>query len=245
MKLSDCMAIAFAFPLGTFAQGKPPGQLQLVSLDQAPVFQEAFTHRTVRAVSYEHRSGATKVDFIGTNLMPSASGHAKVDSKRGALHVGAEFAGLAKPTTFGHEYITYVLCSDLSRGQTCEPWRGLGWNNNRSELDVTTDLQTFALIVTAEPYYAVRQLSNAIVLDNVVRNTTKGTSEAVDAKLELMDRGGYIPSGYSFDAVVVRSDLPLEFFEARNALRIVHSENADEYATDSYRYALPLMDRAE
>ena len=107
-------------------------------------------------------------------------------------------------------------------------------DNHRSKVDVTTDLQAFALIVTAEPYYAVRQPSNVVVLENVVREDTKGTTEAVNAKYELMERGGYIPTGYKFDPVVLNAKLPLEFFEARNALRIAQSEGAEQYAADSY-----------
>jgi outer membrane protein OmpA-like peptidoglycan-associated protein len=110
---------------------------------------------------------------------------------------------------------------------------------------VTTDLQAFALVVTAEPYYAVRQPSNVVVLENVVRADTKGTSEVVNARYELMERGGYIPTGYRFDPVVMNSKLPLEFFEARNALRIAQSEGADAYANDSYQHAVRLMDNTE
>ena len=111
-------------------------------------------------------------------------------------------------------------------------------DNHRSKLDVTTDLQAFALIVTAEPYYAVRRPSNVVIVENVIRPDTVGTSEAVDAKYELIDRGGYIPTGYHFDPVVLNSKLPLEFFEARNAVRIAKSAGADTYAADSYEKAV-------
>jgi hypothetical protein len=104
-------------------------------------------------------------------------------------------------------------------------------DNNRSKLTATTNLQAFALIVTAEPYYAVRQPSNVVVLENVVRADTKGTTEAVNAKYELMERGGYIPTGYKFDPVILSASLPLEFYEARNALRIAQSEGAETYAS--------------
>jgi outer membrane protein OmpA-like peptidoglycan-associated protein len=112
-------------------------------------------------------------------------------------------------------------------------------------VDVTTDLQAFALIVTAEPYYAVRQPSNVVVIENVVRENTKGTTETVDAKYELTERGGYIPTGYRFDPVLVSSRLPLEYFEARNALRIAESEGAESYAGDTYRHAVQLMNNAD
>jgi hypothetical protein len=118
-------------------------------------------------------------------------------------------------------------------------------DNHRSKLYVTTDLQSFAMIVTAEPYYAVRRPSNLVVLENVVRPDTRGSTESVTAKYELIDRGGYLPTGYKFDPVVLNAGLPLEFFEARNAIRIAPSAGAEQYATESYRKAVRQMDEAD
>ena len=114
-----------------------------------------------------------------------------------------------------------------------------------SKLDVTTELQAFALIVTAEPYYAVRRPSNVVVLENEVREDTVGTTQAVNAKYELFERGGYIPTGYNFDPVIMNAKLPLEFFEARNALRIAQSEGAEQYASETYQHAVRLMNQAD
>jgi outer membrane protein OmpA-like peptidoglycan-associated protein len=141
--------------------------------------------------------------------------------------------------------LTYVLWAISPEGRAENLGEILVGDNHRSKVRVTTDLQAFALIVTAEPYYAVRQPSNAVVLENVVREDTKGTSEAVNAKYELMERGGYIPTGYKFDPVVLNARLPLEFFEARNALRIAQSEGAEQYASDSYQRAVKLMNNAD
>ena len=199
----------------------------------------------MQAVNYKHRSGATKLDFAGTDLMPSANGEAKVNSKRGSIEIEAEFGNLQKPTTFGNEYLTYILWAISPEGRAVNLGEVLVGGNHRSKLNVTTDLQAFALIVTAEPYYAVRQPSNVVVLENVVREDTKGTTEAVNAKYELMERGGYIPTGYKFDPVVLNAKLPLEFFEARNALRIAQSEGAEQYASDSYQHAVQLMNNAD
>jgi outer membrane protein OmpA-like peptidoglycan-associated protein len=199
----------------------------------------------VQAVNYKHRSGASKVDFAGTDLMPSANGQAKVESKKGYIEIEVEFGNLQKPTTFGNEYLTYVLWAISPEGRAVNLGEVLLGGNHRSKLDVSTDLQAFALIVTAEPYYAVRQPSNVVILENIVREDTKGTTEAVNAKYELMERGGYIPTGYKFDRVVLNAKLPLEFYEARNALRIAQSEGAEQYAADSYRHAVQLMDNAD
>ena len=212
---------------------------------QPPAYRASVVSRTTRAIKYGHRSGATKINFRGTDLMPGAAGEARVESRRGAMKIEVECSGLDKPTAFGNEYLTYVLWAISPEGRSVNVGEVLVGGNHRSKLDVTTDLQAFALIVTAEPYYAVRRPSNVVVLENEIRPDTVGTSEAVDANYELIDRGGYIPTGYQFDPVVLNSKLPLEFFEARNAVRIAKSAGADEYATSSYDNAVRQMKEAD
>jgi len=212
---------------------------------QMPTYSISVVSRTTPAVKYEHRHGSTKIDFEGTALMPGASGVAEVASKSGAMKVEAEFRGLDKPTSFGTEYLTYVMWAISPEGRPVNLGEVLVGDDHRSKLDVTTDLQAFALIVTAEPYYAVHRPSNVVIAENVVRPDTVGTSEAVDAKYELIDRGGYIPTGYHFDPVVLNSKLPLEFFEARNALRIAKSAGAESYAASSYEKAVSQMKNAD
>jgi len=177
--------------------------------------------------------------------MPAAAGEAKVESKRGALEVEVEFSGLDRPTSFGNEYLTYVLWAVSPEGRPVNIGEVLVGDNHRGKLDVTTDLQAFALIVTAEPYYAVRRPSNLVVLENEIRSDTVGATEVVDAKFELIDRGGYIPTGYKFDPVILNAKLPLEFFEARNALRIAQSAGAERYASSSYEKAVKQMNEAD
>jgi outer membrane protein OmpA-like peptidoglycan-associated protein len=231
--------------LSAWAQTNSQTTLAVEPLTPMPVFHVTVTSRSVQAVNYKHRSGASKVDFAGTDLMPAANGQAKVESKKGYTEIEVEFGNLQEPKTFGNEYLTYILWAISPEGRAVNLGEVLVGGNQRSKLDVTTDLQAFALIVTAEPYYAVRQPSNVVVIENVVREDTKGTGEAVNAKYELMERGGYIPTGYKFDPVVSNAKLPLEFFEARNALRIAQSEGAEQYASDSYQHAVKLMDTAD
>jgi len=239
------LALGMILNLSAFAQTNPQTTLTTEPLAPTTTFRVNVISRTVQAVNYQHRSGATKLDFAGTDLMPSANGEAKINSKRGAIAIEAEFGNLQKPTTFGNEYLTYILWAISPEGRAVNLGEVLLGGNHRSKLTVTTDLQAFALIVTAEPYYAVRQPSNAVVLENVVREDTKGTTVAMNAKYELMERGGYIPTGYKFDPVVLNANLPLEFFEARNALRIAQSEGAEQYASDSYKHAVQLMNNAD
>jgi outer membrane protein OmpA-like peptidoglycan-associated protein len=214
-------------------------------MTSTPTFRVTVVSRTVQAVNYQHRSGATKVDFAGTDLMPAASGQAKVESKKGYIEIEVEFGNLEKPTTFGNEYLTYILWAISPEGRAINLGEILVGDNHRSKVDVTTDLQAFALVVTAEPYYAVREPSNVVVIENVVRDDTKGTTEALSAKHDFLERGGYIPTGYKFDPVILNSKLPLEFFEARNALRIAQSEGAERYANDSYQHAVQLMNNVD
>ena len=243
MKTSLLLVVGTTLSLSAFAQIN--SQTSVEPMSSRPTFRVTVTSRSVQAVNYKHRSGASKVDFAGTALMPAANGLAKVESKKGYIEIQAEFGNLQKPTSFGNEYLTYILWAISPEGRAINLGEVLVGDNHRSKLDVTTDLQAFALIVTAEPYYAVRQPSNVVVMENIVREDTKGTTEVVSAKYELMERGGYIPTGYKFDPVVLNAKLPLEFFEARNALRIAQSEGAEQYASDSYLHAVKLMDNAD
>jgi outer membrane protein OmpA-like peptidoglycan-associated protein len=245
VKTKLLLAVAVALSLPAVAQSNSQTAIAVGNSNSIPTFRITVISRSVQAVNYKHRSGSSKLDFAGTDLMPSANGVAEVNSKRGSIAIEAEFGDLAKPTTFGNEYLTYVLWAISPEGRAVNLGEVLVGGNHRSKLQVTTDLQAFALIVTAEPYYAVRQPSNLVVLENVVREDTKGTTEAVNAKYELMERGGYIPTGYKFDPVVLNANLPLEFFEARNAVRIAQSEGAEQYANGSYLHAIELMNHAD
>jgi len=231
--------------LSAFAQTNSQSTVVIEPMTHTPTFRVTVVSRSIQAVNYKHRGGATKLDFAGTDLMPQANGQAKVESKKGYIEIEVEFGNLQRPTTFGNEYLTYVLWAISPEGRAVNLGEILVGDNHRSKVDVTTDLQAFALVVTAEPYYAVRQPSNVVVLENIVREDTKGTTEAMHTKYELLERGGYIPTGYNFDPVILNTKLPLEFFEARNALRIAQSEGAETYANDTYQHAVRLMDKTD
>ncbi|HTB96924.1 MAG TPA: OmpA family protein [Terracidiphilus sp.] len=243
MKHTLLFVIGSVLGLSVFVQASPQDSIALMPV--GPTSASTETSRTVEAVNYQHRGGASEIDLAGTALLPSVQGKAKVRSKRGTMEVEAEFENLQSPTTFGTEYLTYVMWAISPDGRAVNLGEVLIGGNAQSKLTATTNLQAFALIVTAEPYFAVRQPSNVVVLENVVRPDTKGTPEAMNAKYELMERGGYIPTGYKFDPVVLDAKLPLEFLEARNAVRIAQSEGAEKYSGDSYKRAVELMDSAD
>ena len=245
MKTNLLLTAVMALSMNALAQSNSQTATVVEPMAYTPTFRVTVVSRNVKAVNYKHRGGATKLDFVGTDLMPAANGQAKVESKKGYIEIEVEFGNLQKPTTFGNEYLTYILWAISPEGRAVNLGEVIVGDNHRSKLDVTTDLQAFALVVTAEPYYAVRQPSNVVVLENIVREDTRGTIEAMNTKYDLLERGGYIPTGYKFDPVVLNTKLPLEFFEARNALRIAESERAEQYASDSYQHAERLMNKVD
>jgi len=216
------------------------------AVGQAPIYRVTVTERTAKAISYQHRSGATKIDFGGTALMPNAHGEAKVESKKGYIEIEVEFRNMTAATQFGGEYLTYVLWAITPEGRTSnlgEILRGGGVSSS-GKLDVTTELQVFGLIVTAEPYFAVTRPSDVVVMENVVRPDTVGKIELIDAKYELLQRGQYEHLTNVLD-LKVNSKTPLELYEARNAINIARKSGADRYATDTFLKAESNLKQSE
>src|SRR5579863_3558491 len=155
-----------------------------------PIYRVTVVARTTKAINYNHRSGSTRIGFRGTTLMPAARGEAKVESKQGVIKIDAQMERLDPATMFGPEYLTYVMWAVTPEGRATNVGEVL-LNGGKTKLDATTELQSFGLIVTAEPYFAVTQPSDVVVMENFVRQDTTGTIEQVDAKYELLQRGQY------------------------------------------------------
>src|SRR5881227_3964494 len=164
---------------------------QVERMDRMPIYRVNVVSRTAKAVNYRHRSGSTKVDFQGTALMPRAKGDARVDSKQGYLEIDAHMKDMEAPSKFGPEYLTYVLWAITPEGRPKNLGEVVLNGSINSKLDVTTELQAFGLIVTAEPYYAVTMPSDVVVMENIIRTDTVGKIEEIDAKYELLPRGQY------------------------------------------------------
>ena len=208
-----------------------------------PIYRASVTARTAKAINYQHRSGATKIDFRGTDLLPGARGEAKVESKQGYIEIEVEFDGLQPATKNGAEYLTYVLWAITPEGRTANLGEIL-LNGTKSKLNVTTELQVFGLVVTAEPYYAVNRPSDLIVMENVVRPDTKGKIEEVEAKYELLQRGQYQRLSNPL-ALKLDQKLPLELYEARNAVQIARAVGADRFAVETFQKSEKSLAEAE
>ena len=221
-------------------------QQSTIRTEQVPVFRVTVVGRTTPAINYRPRRGATKVDFVGTALMPRARGEARVEGKRGYMEIDVKVDELDPPTRFGPEYLTYVLWAITPEGRA----KNLGEiqiDDDDDTLDVTTDLQAFGLIVTAEPYFAVTQPSDVVVMENVVREGTEGRVEPIQAKYELLKRGTYLMNHDVGELKVkpLEPGAPLDLAQARNAVMLARFAGADRHAADTFGKAVALLRQAE
>ena len=226
----------------------PGGATQVQQKDKQPIYTITINvvDRTAKAINYQHRSAATKIDFRGTPLLPESHGEAKVESKQGYIEIEVEFDKLQSATRFGPEYLTYVMWAITPEGRATNLGEVI-LNGPRSKLDVTTDLQAFGLVVTAEPYFGVTQPSDVVVMENFVRADTLGKVEVIDAKYELLPRGQYTVNVLPVDLkpMTLDKDTPLDLYQARNAVRIARWAGADVSAKESYDRASSLLAKAE
>ena len=209
---------------------------QVERQEPAPIFRVTVVSRTTKAINYHHRSGSTHIDFRGTELMPAARGEAKVESRLGSTKVETRLDHLSPANQYGPEYMTFVLWAITPEGRAVNLGEVV-LQGDHADLLSTTDLQSFGLIVTAEPYFAVTQPSDVVVAENFVRNDTSGTIEQVDAKYELLQRGQYILDRGKYRPVKVDPKGPLQLAEAENALEIARIAGADRYAADTLQKA--------
>jgi outer membrane protein OmpA-like peptidoglycan-associated protein len=215
--------------------------------DQMPVFRVNVFARTTKAVNYRHRGGSTTVDFKGTDLMPEVGGHAKVDGKAGRLAISVELNHMRPAASFGGQFLTYVLWAITPEGRAVNLGEVLPGDNGKDKIDVTTDLQAFGMIVTAEPYYAVTHPSNKVVAENILRQETKGFEEPIDAKFDVLEGKQYTIDVPAEQLPSTQSDshVPLDLLEARNAVAIAKAAGAKQYAPDSLTKAEDMLQRAE
>ena len=202
--------------------------------------------RTAKAINYRHRGGSTTIDFKGTQKMPAARGEAKVESKQGYIEIEVEFDNLRSATQFGPEYLTYVMWAITPEGRATNLGEVI-LNGTKSKLNVTTELQAFGLVVTAEPYFAVSQPSDVVVMENAVRWDTLGQVEQITTRYELLQQGQYTldaPAG-ELKPLPVDKDTPLDLNQARNAVRIARWAGAHTDASESFEKAQKALQQAE
>jgi outer membrane protein OmpA-like peptidoglycan-associated protein len=223
-----------------------PITVQAAPNASVPLYKVTVVQSSAKAINYRYLKSSTMIGFKGTVLLAAASGEAEVKSKAGATEIDATFDHLSAASQFGPEYLTYVLWAISPEGRATNLGE-LIVKNEKSELKVTEQLQSFGLIVTAEPYFAVSQPSNVVVMENVIRKDTAGKVEAIDAKYELLQRGQYttnvVPS--DLQPTVIDKKTPFAVYQARNAVRIAKAAGAETYAPEAYAKSAELLAQSE
>ncbi|MBZ5530049.1 MAG: OmpA family protein [Acidobacteriia bacterium] len=214
-------AVAMLMPAGAAAQ--------IQSLGATQAQQPQVVSRTTKAVNYRLRTDTVKVEFHGTDLMANATGEARVTGKKSSIEIDAKFENLDDPTKFGLEYLTLVMWAVSPQGRAVNLGE-LVIDHNNSKLKAITDMSTFGLIVTAEPYFAVNQPGNMVVMENIV--PAGGRQENIEARYELLGRGTYSSVNTHIQDAIFGIDrkTPRALFEARNAVRIARIAAAEKYA---------------
>lgn len=219
-----------------------------------PLYNVTVIERTTQAINYQYRSGPTRIDFRGTVLLPYAKGDATVESHRGRVEIQADFKNLTPPTRYGREYLTYTLWAITPEGAAHNLGEVVPDGSNKARLRVTTGMQAFGLIVTAEPYAAARQPSDVVVLENEVRPDTVGKIQPIQAKYDLMPRGHYtweVPDKLESSVAgmpkvsMAKYEALLELYEAQNALGIAQAAGAGHYAPNTFQKAQSLVGEAQ
>jgi len=243
-------ALSSAAAAQTQAPPNPTQQVVIAPQDQLPVFRVTVVGRSIPAVNYRPRHGDTRLDFAGTALMPKAKGYASIEGDKGYMTIKSHFDEVGKASQFGREYLTYVLWAITPEGRATNLGE-LQIKGDDGRLNVTTELQAFALVVTAEPYFAVTQPSDVVIMENVVREDgferTKGAVETVQAKYELLKRGSYL---LNQEPARVKLETPKpgeasDLAQARNAVEFARIAGADRYASDTFAKAQRLLAEAE
>jgi outer membrane protein OmpA-like peptidoglycan-associated protein len=200
--------------------------------------------KSIKAVGYEVGGGSTKMIFLGTTAAPQASGEAKVDAKTAGTNIELKVKGMPQPTTLGAEFLTYVLWTVTPDGSTTNQGEIPIDKNGEGKLNATAQSQTFAMIVTAEPYFAVELPSEVVVLENDTKKNTKGKIYP-DNSYKLMKRSQYTKLGNPLALTPDLKKVPLDMYEARNAVDIAKSRGAEKYAPEIFAKAQSGLQMAE
>jgi hypothetical protein len=217
-----------------------------------PLYKVTIVSRTTKALNYGYLTAPTTIGFAGTPVLSSAKGKAKIESKRGSTLVSAKFTDVPPPTQFGPEYLTYVVWAISPEGRAQNLGELTLDASNKGTLNASTSLQTFAMIVTAEPYFSVSQPSDVVVMENVVEPGTVGKIEEVNATYELLPRKPYtyeLNPRKTLDEgpAVSRAeyDAILALYQAQNAIQIAESQNAQRYSPERLARARQLYEKAK
>jgi len=221
-------------------------QTHAATNSKAPLYQVTVVQNAAKAINYRNLKGSVEIDFKGTVLLPDAKGIAKVKNKAGVMEIKTKFEKLSAANQFGHEYLTYILWAISPDGRATNLGE-LIVEDGESKLNTKIPLQAFSLLVTAEPYFAVSQPSNVVILENAIKSGNKDKIELIDAKYELLPRGQYTKniSATNLPPQIMNKRTPFMVYQARNALQIAKAAGAEVYAADGFKNAQRLLALSE
>lgn len=239
--------LLFALAIPVVAQDEPIANPN----DTPPVYRVTVVERSTVAVDYRHKGGKVNLNLVGTSLMPESRGRVEVEPHTGRMKIDVNFEGLRQPSSFGPQYLTYVLWAITPEGRP----QNLGevvltsHKDTKSDLHVSSSLQSFGLIVTAEPYFAVTRPSDLVVMENDVRADTKADIRPINTKFEALDKSEYTVDISSAELPTARhhgeNETPRELMEAENAIAIAKATGADQYASSTLQKAQDNLNLAE
>jgi len=246
------LPVALALVIPAFAQTESETAQPVNNQYNTPVYRVNVVERSTQAINYRNRGDEMKFNMAPTDLLPKAKGEVKVKPHRDRVQIEAKFDDMKPATIFGPEYLTYVMWAITPEGRPVnlgEVQVHLKGDDN-SELSTSTPLQAFGLIVTAEPYAAVTQPSNLVVLENEITPKIKADVQPITAKYEALNRGEYrvnlnpadLPSQTADER---KKDKALELIEAENAIAIAKAAGAQTYSPESVVKAEQYVNQAE
>jgi hypothetical protein len=224
--------------------------------DNAPIFRVTVVQRALQAVNFQRHAGPTEIDLKGTVLLPKAEGLATVEVKNGYTKIDLNLKKLDAPTIFGTEFLTYVLWAITPDGKAVNLGEVIANGSSKASMHITSPYSTFALLITAEPYFSVPYPSDVIVVESAVRPDTIGRVEEVEAKAELLPRGQYtlnIKASQLASATMqnqpsvsmAQYEATTTLYQARNAIQIARADGAAKAAAGTLEKARAYLDQAE
>jgi len=232
---------------GTNAPAPPPNanlDAPRVQSTSVPLYRVTVVQGSAKAINYRNLKKSTEIDLLGTVLVARASGEARVKSETGGIEITARFKNLPPASSFGGEYLTYVLWGISPEGRPTNLGEVV-LEHGKGKVQVMEKLQTFGLVVTAEPYFAVTQPSDVVVMENAIRKGSVEQFEFIDAKYELLRRGQYTLNMDALAPLTMDETTPFEVYQARNAVRIARASGASLYAPEAFGKAADYLAEAE
>ena len=192
----------------------------------------------IREITILTRPGGHRktVMLSSTERLPHAAGQARVEQKGSITEIDVEIRGMKPASLFGGDYNTYVLWIVAPDGQTANLGEFV-LDSNRSGLHSTTNLMTFALLVTAEPHYLVSKPSAFVVLEN------RPNKHGVSVQYPVVEGIYNFKRADLDDVKEAKGKVHTEVKQAFTAFRLAERTRAREFAHEELLLAEHALDK--